>query len=189
MLTLGSSASLGANAAIPKSYAAVNYTGNQFIPLGYFTSYSVDGGSLTPSKIQPALNENYWIKFTYPNKDQLNISGIRRDKIITKGEARPKTKWQVKFDIWLDTSVGGWTQGAGNDTVTMEVVFGNRYYTKEVTPGQSVSVDTGVQTVAAAESANLLIFFRTDNDMPEANSVFYIKNLYIKVAPPHGSFD
>ena len=69
----------------------------------------------------------------------------------------------------------------------MEVVFGNRYYTKEVTPGQSVSVDTGAQTIAAADATNLLIFFRTDDDMPEANSVFYIKNFFMKVVPAHGS--
>lgn len=186
MLSLGSNSSLGSQTKVVKEYFSVNYTNNVFIPLNYFNSYSVFGGGLTRSKVQPAIGETNWIKFVYPNKDQTDISGIRKDKLIPKGMARPKVKWQVKFDIWLDSSVGGWTQGAGNTTVTMEVVFGNRYFTKEVTPGQSVSVDTGVQTIAAADATNLLIFFRTDNDMPEANSAFYLKNLFVKVVPPYG---
>lgn len=187
MLSLGSNVSLGTQTSLPQTFLAANFTNNQFIPLDYFDSYSVNGGDLTVSKTQPSLNEDYWIKFTYPNKDQTDISGIRKDKIVTKGEARPKTKWQVKFDIWLDSIVGGWTQGSFNPTVTLEVVFGNRFYTQEITPGQSVSVDTGAQTVAATGSTNLLIFFRTDNDMPEANSVFYLKNFFMKVVPAHGS--
>jgi len=186
MLSLATNSSLGSQTKVVKKYFDVNYTNNVFIPINYFDSYSVAGGDLTQSKTQPAIGENYWIKFAYPNKDQTDISGIRKDKLIPKGMARPKVRWQVKFDIWLDNTVGGWTQGDGNTTVTMEIVFGNRYFTKEVTPGQSVSVDTGAQTVAAANATNLLIFFRTDNDMPEANSVFYIKNLFVKIVPPYG---
>ena len=148
-------------------------------PVNFFNSFSVEGtpGSLTFTADQAAPDASTgWLKIQYPDSDQTSISGLQKSNMIEEAAVKQGKKWKLKFDIFLETAADWLQGGADNTTVQMGVLFGNRYYFADVTPDQSVSIDTGIQTVAVDDAERLTIYFNAENDLPESEAVFYIKN-------------
>ena len=144
-------------------------------PQNEFGPYNIEGGTLTFTAGQTKDGSSDWLKVQYPNANQTNISGVSRRNLLSDNEAGPGIKYRFTFDLFLETAAD-WTQGAGNPTVTTKVYFGGETHQVEVTPDQTVSIDTGVKKIMAKGQNDLLIYFDAPNDLPEAQSVFYIKN-------------
>lgn len=157
------------------------------LPGNYFNSYNVEGGFLTFTAAQSAGGQGGWLKIQFPDTNQSNISGVSRADAVDAHEAQSGFKYKITFDIFLETA-GNWTEGAGNTQVTTKVNFGNVTSSFEVTPDQSVSIDTGVKTITANNQNNLLIFFNTANDLPEARAVFYLKNFVLQTGQDSSGF-
>jgi len=178
MLSLG----LGLNRGQASTKKQDFYVTSAAPPADYFNSYTVEGspGELTFTANQTVDSTTGWFKIQYPATDQTNISGINKGNIVEAAGVKKGRNWRVKFDVFLETAAD-WTQGgAENTTVTLTVVWGNRFFDVEVTPDTTTSVNTGIQTVAADNQNSLLIFFDGTDDLPESNAVFYIKNFEIQ---------
>lgn len=180
---------LGASkAATPITTTSVERTATKtLLPSDYFNSYNVEGGLLKFVASQTAGGTGGWLKIQFPNTNQSNISGVSRSNAVSAHEAQEGFKYKLTFDIFLETAAD-WTQGAGNTQVTTKVNFGNVTTSFEVTPDQSVSIDTGVKTIRANNQNNLLIFFNTNDDLPEAGAVFYLKNFQLQTGQDDSGF-
>ncbi len=152
-----------------------------YISESYFTNYNVEGGSLTFTENQTVDGSGNWLKIKFPKADQTDISGISKSNAVQGHEAQSGFKYKITFDIFLETA-SKWTQGAGNTEVTMKVYFGNVTNTFSLTPDTTESVDTGIETIVNHGANDLIIYFNTENDLPESEAVFYIKNLDIQTA-------
>jgi len=157
------------------------------LPGDYFNSYNVEGGLLSFTAAQAVGGQGGWLRIEFPNTNQSNISGVSRSDAAAAHEAQQGFKYKITFDIFLQTAAS-WTEGAGNTQVTTKVNFGNVTSSFEVTPDQSVSIDTGVKTITANNQNNLLIFFNTTNDLPEARAVFYLKNFVLQTGQDSSGF-
>lgn len=180
MLGLG----LGVQKSAPSTKKQDFFIEQDNIPVGYFGDYSIDGtapeDSLTYTADQSAPDSSTgWLKIQYPDSDQTSISGINKGDLVEAAATIAGRKFRVQFDVFLETAAN-WTEGAGNNTVTLEVLYGNTYFAVEVTPDQATSVSTGIQTVSVSGQDRLTIFFRTAGDLPEANATWYIKNFKIR---------
>ena len=152
-----------------------------YIEDDYFRSYNVEGGTLTFTENQTVDSTNNWLDIEFPNTAQNDISGISRKDAVDPYDAQSGFSYKITFSIFLE-GANNWTEGAGNTEVTMKVSFGGVSNSFEVTPDTTESIDTGVQTITDGNQNNLIIFFNTENDLPEARAKFYIKSLDIQTA-------
>jgi len=147
-----------------------------------FVDYSVSGGALTKTESQTVDGTSGWLKIVYPNTAQTDISGLRDAEpgfIEDIAIIRNQHYWRATFDIFLETAAD-WTEGAGNTTVQTSVQFANSLYKEDIAPDTTVSVDTGAVRCAQPNN-NFSIYFRAENDLPEAGATYYIKNFTLKV--------
>ena len=152
-----------------------------YIEADYFRSYNVEGGQLTFTENQTVDGSPSWLKIQFPNTNQSDISGISRKDAANPYNAQSGFSYKITFSIELE-GAANWTQGVGNTEVTMKVAFGGVTTTFQLTPDTVETVDTGVQTVASDDSTNLIIYFNTEDDLPESRAVFYMKGLNIQTA-------
>jgi len=147
-----------------------------------FDDFSVVGGALTMTENQTVDGKSGWLKIVYPNTSQTDNSGLRgaNPGFIEDIAIVPRTHfWRATFDIFLETA-DDWTQGVGNTTVQTSVQFATSSYKAEVTPDTTVSVDTGAVKCSQSNN-NFTIFFRGDDDLPEAGATYYLKNFTLKL--------
>ena len=185
MLGLGSSA---AKQQKPPSKILLDAKPPNPLPADYFREYNVEGGRMGRSANQTIGGQTGWLKLTYPNANQTDISGVVKTNIIGKPAVQPQYYWKCTFKIYLET-LTDWTNDDINNTeVTLKINFGNRLYQVDIAADSVVSIDTGVQKVAAKEQDGLFIYFDVGTDLPEANASFYIKDLKLKVGRTQDSF-
>ena len=146
-----------------------------FLPASFFIDYSVTGGALTKTENQSVASTNNWLKVQYPNVAQTNISGIAKPDAIESSDVLVGTTYRLQFDIHLLRGAD-WTEGAGNNTVTVKTVFGSDTNSEEVPPDTNFTYDTGTRIVQRDFANDVFIYFDVTNDLPEANAIFYIKN-------------
>lgn len=146
-----------------------------FLPANFFIDYSVTGGDLTFTANQSVDSTNNWLKIQYPNAAQTNISGVLNRNAVPAIDALTGVTYRLQFDIHLLRGAD-WTEGVGNNTVTVKTVFGSDTHTQEVAPDTSVTFDTGTRVIQRDFANDNFIYFDVTNDLPEANAVFYIKN-------------
>lgn len=144
-----------------------------------FGPYNIEGGNLTFTANQTKDGSSNWLKIQYPNSNQSNISGISKRGLLSDNEGAPGIKYKITFDLYLETAAD-WTQGAANTAVTTKIYFGGETHQVDITPDQTVSIDTGVKKITTKGQNTLLIYFDAPNDLPEAEAVFYIKDFTFK---------
>ena len=146
-----------------------------FLPANFFIDYSVTGGDLTFTANQSVDGTNNWLKIQYPNVAQTNISGVLNRNAVPAMDALVGVTYRLQFDIRLARGAD-WTEGVGNNTVTVKTVFGSDTHSEEVTPDTNVTFDTGTRVIQRDFANDNFIYFDVTNDLPEANALFYIKN-------------
>lgn len=145
----------------------------------FFNSYNVEGGAITFSSNATIASESGWLKGVFPNSAQNAPSGISHINISPEADATAGRLFKVKFELYLETAAN-WTEG-GASQATITVSFGNTTTNVDVTPDSKVTIDTGVKSIDFTGLNDLIIYFNEENELPEANAAFYIKNFEFRM--------
>ena len=150
----------------------------------YFRGYSVEGGSITFTADQTIGGASGWLKGQFPGTNQSAPSGITVLNIADTGDVRKGMLFKVEFDIFLETAAN-WTEGS-ETTSNIAISFGNTTTNVDLTPDQTVHVTMTPKACDLDAAINtsfndLILFFNAENQTPEANAKFYIKNFEFRL--------
>ena len=150
----------------------------------YFRDYSVEGGSISFSADQTIGGTSGWLGGQFPATNQSAPSGITVLNIADTGDARKGMLFKVEFDVYLE-ALANWTEGS-ETTSNIKIAFGNTTTGVDITPDQTVHVTMSPTACDLDASVNtsfndLILFFNAENQTPEANARFYIKNFEFRL--------
>ena len=193
MLGLGSNLATGGYVGGPilmSSYISDFTTGGD--GWGDYSVQTFEGVGLTYAYNQTIDSTSGWLKVTYPNQDQTNISGIANINLL--GADRQKGDFAIiSYKVYYVDGGGKWT---GTDTdVSHRVYVMGKDNPRIDAPMDATFTVADMVTIASTEprfpwSASysrdvyFYVSYIPNDDLPLAGAVFYIKDIRVDVWRP-----
>ena len=161
-----------------------DFTNDDDIGVNFWKDFSIQGGSLTLETNQSIAGSSGWLKATYPNTNQTNSSGITHSSLLGLGSSlatRLTGDYSiVSFKMYLVNGEGNdFWEGTDNVTILIGPPTGGTKTTiSTLDEVNTISITGNNDTNDSGTS--LLITFPTPTDNPQANAVFYIKDIVVE---------
>lgn len=198
-----SSGLMSANRYDPRGALYYTYTSDftnlDDVGVNKWNDFSIQGGDLTFEADQdiPGGSGGGWLKITYPNTNQTNNSGIDHQTIMGDDVSLRLASdiCDVSLKMYLYNDGNNFWEGTDNVNMRIIAPTGGQL-TYSIAQDEEVSIDTSISVSTGSPSYNLLgepdgmigssggaslaFYFHLGTDNPQANAVFYIKDVVCK---------
>ena len=153
-----------------------------------WVSHSIEGGNISFAYDQdiPSGSGGGWMKCTYPNTNQTNSSGIIHTSMFNTVTDAVGQYARVSCKVYLyDDGSGLWGSDPVKITLYVDIESEIGDGNANVPLNQEVELDMTFGPDTDGSWLNIfIIYFNESGELPQANAVFYVKDLVVDIYTP-----